>query len=510
MRKANVSLISSLRVSYETTRIYIFDTSCALLALDATHHSHSHMSLCLLPTSKAKTLAEKACAFLTASTDPFHAVAQSIVRLEAAGFVRLPHGVATATTTRSNDTIVAGGKYYYTVQNSTLVAFAVGSKFAPNESNKNGGFLIIGGHTDSPNLRVKPRSKGKSTSSTGSNTTQLAVECYGGGLWHTWFDRDLSLSGKVLVRSSKDDDTDQISQRLVQLNDPIARVSTLCIHLQTVSEREAFAVNKEEHTSPIIATSSNSSTNTTSSDLEQSVADQINGDTWLQGQEPLLLTRLAKELGVQVNQIADFDLCLYDTQPATIGGLHGEFLYSARLDNLATVFGAVTALCEHQVEHSHDVAMIVCFDHEEVGSVSSHGAGSPVLAEAVSYVSAALLEDAVARAACVASSFCLSIDQAHAIHPNYASKHDPRHAPVMNGGIVIKSNSNQRYTTNSVTGFIVRELGRQAGIPIQEFCGTNVFRVICIGAKTGLPTHILLLWHPLTSRFFGVLFNSCN
>jgi aspartyl aminopeptidase len=241
----------------------------------------------LLPTSKAKALAEKACAFLTASTDPFHAVAQSIVRLEAAGFVRLPHGVAASYTSP----LQAGGKYYYTVQNSTLVAFAVGEKFAYGT----GGFLIIGGHTDSPNLRVKPRSKGKNTS---SNTTQLAVECYGGGLWHTWFDRDLSLSGKVLVRSNNKDGSptpdqkESIAQRLVQLKDPIARVSTLCIHLQTASEREAFAVNKEDHTSPIVATSDSSFA--ISSDLEQSVADQINGDTWLQGQEPLLLTRLSE------------------------------------------------------------------------------------------------------------------------------------------------------------------------------------------------------------------------
>jgi len=399
--------------------------------------------------SSAKQLAEKACSFLSASTDPFHAVKQSILKLEAAGFARI----------QNLSGIQPGGRYYYTVQNSTLVAFSVGAKYVAGKA----GFKMIGGHTDSPNLRVKPRSK----KAPKAGVVQVAVECYGGGLWHTWLDRDLSLSGKVLVRGN--DDT--IVPKLVQLKDPVARVSTLCIHLQSAEERKAFAVNKEDHTSPILA-----SVTDKNEELEEAITEQCNGDKWLEGHTPALLDRLAKELDTTVDKIADFDLSLYDTQPAQIGGINGEFLYSARLDNLATVFCAVESLAAHDPTDDTDVSMIVCFDHEEVGSTSANGAGSPVMAEAVKRIASSLSNGNISPedyAATIAKSFCLSIDQAHAVHPNYASKHEAQHSPTMNGGIVIKTNSNQRYTTNSLTGFVVRELGRTCNVPIQEFCVRN-------------------------------------
>lgn len=421
-----------------------------------------------------KQLAEKACTFLSASTDPYHAVQNAIAILEAAGFRRIvPHQPNISPT----KTILPGGKYYYTVQSSTLVAFAVGSKVVATSGTDIGsrfGFQIIGGHTDSPNIRVKPKSQKLPKK---ANTTQLSVECYGGGLWHTWFDRDLSISGKVMVRSPSG--TTTISQRLVQFKDPLARVSTLCIHLQTSTEREAFQVNKEDHTSPIIATTPTTITGTPTTDGSQdmiaaSVLEQItmSHDSWLQGQEPMLLQRIASELNIDVTQIADYDLSLYDIQPAAIGGMQQEFIYSGRLDNLATVFNAVTALSLQNIEELSDVSMIVCFDHEEVGSVSANGAGSPVLQEAVQYVSASLGNTTpMQHASSIQKSFCLSIDQAHAVHPNYMSKHDPMHSPMMNGGIVVKSNANQRYATNSLTGFVIRELGRICQVPVQEFSG---------------------------------------
>ena len=421
-------------------------------------------------------LAERACAFLTAATDPFHAVRAAVAKLESAGFQPLQNKSFTT------QIIQKGGKYYYTVHHSTLVAFTVGKHYEAGQ----GGFLIIGGHTDSPNLKVKPRSKKPSK----GGTLQLGVECYGGGLWHTWFDRDLSISGKVLVR---DETTGKIAHKLVQLKDPIARVSTLCIHLQSPEERIAFKVNKEDHTSPIIAMEPNG-------ELEQGVQEQINGDTWKQGQEPLLLSRLAQELGCEIQNIADFELNLYDTQSATIGGLGKEFLYSARLDNLATVFAAMEAITQDDVTESTDVNMVCCFDHEEVGSVSSHGAGSPVIEEAVRRLSACLNSTAPGSdspdlyADTIAKSFVLSVDQAHAIHPNYASKHEAQHAPMMNHGVVIKTNNNQRYTTNSTTAFVVREIARKAGVPIQEFCGTCTYIILkgClyVGASHALSFRI--------------------
>jgi aspartyl aminopeptidase len=442
-------------------------------------------------------LAEKACAFLTASPDPFHAVANSVAKLQQAGFVGLDPS------TPFCGQIVAGGKYYYTVQHSALVGFTVGPSYQAGQAC---GFHMIGGHTDSPNLKIKPRSlKGGN----GSGCTMLGVECYGGGLWHTWFDRDLGVSGKVLLRKPNG----KIQQQLVQLSDPIARISTLCIHLQSAEERQGFAVNKEQHTAPMIGTAQSKDAGKL---LEQGAQEQLNQhqhqhhtpDAWRDGHEPLLLQAIATKLNVDLEEICDFELNLYDTQPASLGGISKEFLYSARLDNLATVFCAIESLVDYASDlpvDSNDVSLVVAFDHEEVGSTSAPGAGSPIMEEAIQRISTALQHNNNDNkgetnamtpdlyAACIRKSFILSIDQAHALHPNYASKHEPVHAPLLNAGVVIKTNSNQRYATNGMTGFVVRELGRRANIPIQEFvvkndcpCGSTIGPTI--SAKTGIRT----------------------
>jgi aspartyl aminopeptidase len=288
-----------------------------------------------------------------------------------------------------------------------------------------------------------------------------------------------------LVRG-KGGETDEgsVSSRLVQFTDPMARISNLAIHLQSAEERVAFKVNKEDHTVPIIAMDEDKKKSKSveegggtgeiaATQLEKEAEAQLTA--WHDGHEPLLLRRIADALGIEVGQIADVDLSLYDTQPAALGGMHKEFLYSARLDNLATVFCSVEALLCHasaNLATDENVSVIVCFDHEEVGSVSSHGAGSPVLQTAIDRIGTALgVSDVETKAMTLQNSFILSVDQAHAVHPNYAGKHEPQHAPMLNHGVVIKTNSNQRYTTNSLTGYVVRELGRKAGVPIQEFCG---------------------------------------
>jgi len=298
------------------------------------------------------------------------------------------------------------------------------------------------------------------------------------------FDRDLGVSGRVLLR--KEDGG--IEQRFVNLQTPIARVSTLCIHLQTAEERNAFCVNRETNMAPILGTQTV---------LEKCAEEQLNSEL-KERHEPALLEAIAKELGVNVSQMVDMELNLYDVQPAALGGLASEFLYSARLDNLATVFCSIEALADHSADLSNDkdVCLVALFDHEEIGSQSAHGAGSPVMAEAVRRISSALAGDSYnpdVYASCVRNSFVLSCDQAHAVHPNYASKHEASHAPKLNGGVVIKTNSNQRYTTNGVTGFIIRELGRNANVPIQEFvvrndcpCGSTIGPII--SANTGIRT----------------------
>ncbi|GMI20394.1 hypothetical protein TrRE_jg6719, partial [Triparma retinervis] len=210
--------------------------------------------------------------------------------------------------------IVPGGKYYYTRNTSTLVAFIVGESYSPSTP---GGFKVIGGHTDSPNLRIKPCSKKKGA----GGITQLNVECYGGGLWHTWFDRDLSVAGRVIVRQS--DGT--FKQELVNLKKPICRVPSLCIHLQTGEERAAFKINKEEHLQPIFAQIVK---NTLESPADKK---QKTKTAWEEGHDPILLSMIASALDIPTSSIADFELSLYDTQPASLGGANDEFLYSARL-----------------------------------------------------------------------------------------------------------------------------------------------------------------------------------
>ena len=286
--------------------------------------------------------AKKACEYLNESPDPYHAVSNSITKLKANGYTQLLKRQPFA------GQIVPGGKYYYTINKTTLVAFVVGKKY--KEGN---GFKVIGGHTDSPNLKVKPRSK----RSGGSGCVMLNVDCYGGGLWHTWFDRDLGVSGRVLVRSKGNDkdgnEKEIVQQKTIKINDPIARVSTLCIHLQSADERRAFAVNKENHMCPIIGMQN------IQDKLEKGIQAQLDGnegndgessenlDFWHKEQEPQLLKLIASKLNIDVKDIADFELNLFDTQPASLGGINSEFLYSARLDNLATCFVAIEALISH-------------------------------------------------------------------------------------------------------------------------------------------------------------------
>eukprot|EP00545_Synedropsis_sp_CCMP1620_P000575 CAMPEP_0119015942 /NCGR_PEP_ID=MMETSP1176-20130426/11729_1 /TAXON_ID=265551 /ORGANISM="Synedropsis recta cf, Strain CCMP1620" /LENGTH=524 /DNA_ID=CAMNT_0006969267 /DNA_START=90 /DNA_END=1664 /DNA_ORIENTATION=- len=455
-----------------------------------------------LPPLHVKTanhipLAQKAMAYFDASPDPYHAVASSIEML-GADFVELKDD--------EPYNLVPGGKYYFTRNKSTLVAFTVGASYTNNSANGGasvGGFKIIGGHTDSPNLKIKPRSK-----RTASGCIQLGVECYGGGLWHTWFDRDLGISGRVLLRRS--DDNHKIEQRLVRLDRAILRVSNLAIHLQSVEERKAFAVNKEDHLSPILAMEAQKALSMPtgvvgSDDKEEDGADnnkktttKTKDDGWTEYQEPLLLQLVADELGVSVKDIVDFELNLYDVQKASLGGAYSEFIHSGRLDNLASCFLAVQALAEHDVEGDTDISLVALFDHEEVGSSSAVGAGSPIMADAVKRISSALLAGSSSSStddlyqATISKSFCLSVDQAHAVHPNYASKHEKNHQPKMNDGMVIKRNANQRYATNGMTGVLMREVARRSGLPpIQEFvvrndcaCGSTIGPII--SSNTGI------------------------
>jgi aspartyl aminopeptidase len=251
-----------------------------------------------------------------------------------------------------------------------LVAFAIGGGFAVGV----GGFKVIGGHTDSPNLKVKPRSK---RSDKTSKSIQIGAECYGGGLWHTWFDRDLGLSGRIFLRQADG----RIIQKLIKIDRAILRIPNLAIHLVSEADRKAFAVNKEDHLSPILAgkieEALTGADEKDGSDDKNEKDKTTKKDGWIEHQEPLLVQLLADELGVNTTDIVDFELNMFDVQKAALGGAQSEFLYSARLDNLASCFLAVESLLdcvreEGFLENDKDINMIVLYDHEEVGSGSAY------------------------------------------------------------------------------------------------------------------------------------------
>lgn len=421
-------------------------------------------------------IAQRALSYFDSSTDPFHAVHTSIQHLQQAGFQELKE------LDSFKGKLEVGQKYYFTKNRSTLVAFAIGGRYQAGN-----GFKIIGGHTDSPNLRIKPRSKRSA-----AGCVQLGVECYGGGLWHTWFDRDLGISGRVLVRK----ENNQIEQKLVQIDRPLLRISNLAIHLQTTKEREAFAYNKEDHLSPILALEVKKALEG-STDEKPKTSEK---DGWTEYQEPALLQLLAHELECETKDICDFELSLFDVQKAAIGGSFSEFVYSARLDNLASCFMALEAFVDftsdgEKLIEDDDISMVVLYDHEEVGSTSAVGAAGPIMSDSVRRISAALsADDPDVYDSCIQKSFVISSDQAHAVHPNYVNKHEKTHQPKMNDGMVIKRNSNQRYATTVVTGFLVREIARRAGLPpVQEFivrqdCGCGSTIGPAISAGTGIRT----------------------
>ncbi len=383
-------------------------------------------------------------AFLKSSSSPFHAVEQMAQRLDEAGFEYLPE--------QDSWSIEAGGRYYTTRNGSSLIAFTSGD-FSR-------GIRMVGAHTDSPCLMVKPQPEKT------KNYLQVGVEVYGGALLNPWFDRDLSLAGRVIYR---DKASGKLKQSLLDFTRAIATIPSLAIHL----DREANSnrtINPQTDIPPILCTLHEQN----SRDFRELLV------TELLAQNP----QLAKS--ADAIDVLDYELCFYDTQPPAIIGLHDDFIASARLDNLLSCF---TGLQAFLASEGRQASLLVCTDHEEVGSASACGAQGPMLASVLER----LLPDAGERTRCIARSLMVSADNAHGIHPNYPSKHDDNHGPLLNAGPVIKINANQRYATNSVTAALFRDLCKQAEVPVQSFvtrtdlgCGSTIGPITA--SKIGVPT----------------------
>ncbi|SDS58525.1 M18 family aminopeptidase [Pseudomonas oryzae] len=386
--------------------------------------------------------------FLQASPTPFHATASLARRLEAAGYRRLDE--------REPWQAQPGGRYYVTRNDSSLIAVRLGRR-APQDS----GLRLVGAHTDSPCLRVKPQPE-----LVRNGFWQLGVEVYGGALLAPWFDRDLSLAGRVTFSRNG-----RLESRLIDFRAPIAVIPNLAIHLNREANK-GWEINRQIELPPLLA----------------QLPVDANRDF-----RALLAEQLAREHGIHAERVLDFELSFYDTQAAAVIGLEQDFIAGARLDNLLSCYAGLEALLTSGEDEN---CVLVCTDHEEIGSCSACGADGPFLEQTLRR----LLGDGEDFVRAIQQSLLVSADNAHAVHPNYADKHDGNHGPRLNGGPVIKSNSNQRYASNSETAGFFRHLCAQHEVPVQCFvtrsdlgCGSTIGPITAsqLGVRTvdiGLPT----------------------
>lgn len=386
--------------------------------------------------------------FLQRSPTPYHAVANLKAALDEAGFKQLDE--------REPWTLELAQGYYVTRNDSAIVAFHTG-QHPPMSA----GWRMMGAHTDSPCLRVKPQPELEQ-----KGCFQLGVEVYGGALLNPWFDRDLSIAGRVTVEDHKGRRRDA----LIDFARPVATIPSLAIHL----DREANSsrsINAQKDLPPIL---------------------MLQGEQSDRSFRTLLLEQLrAEHPKLEALQVLDYELSLYDTQPASLVGLREEFIASARLDNLLSCYIGLQALLRADGEQP---TVFVANDHEEVGSMTAEGAQGPFLQSVLErWVDGEPYHQAMS------ASMMMSVDNAHAIHPNFADRHDSQHGPVINQGPVIKINNNQRYASNSRTSALFRQLSESLELPCQSFvvrsdmaCGSTIGPLTAgnLGVKTldvGVP-----------------------
>lgn len=387
--------------------------------------------------SHVTEVADGLCRYLDASPSPFHAVASAARLLTGQGFTEV---------TETDPTPTAPGSYVVR-RGGSLIAWS--TAHLP-EAAAHTPYRVVGAHTDSPNLRIKPHPDW-----TRAGWQMLGVEIYGGALPNSWLDRDLGLSGRVAVRDASA--PGGVGQRLWRCDDPVLRVSQLAIHLDRTVRSEGLQLNEQQHLAPHWGLGA--------------------------GVDRTFREWLAEQVDVAPDELLAYDAMTHDLTPARRIGREGELLASARLDNLATSYAAVLALL-HAVDQPSEqpgIPVIALFDHEEVGSTSERGAQStflPAWLERIGTAAGGTRED-YWRA--LAGTVIASGDMAHATHPNYVERHEPQHQILMNGGPVLKVNANLRYATDSLGAAAFQLACEQAGVPMQTFvtrtdlpCGSTV------------------------------------
>jgi aspartyl aminopeptidase len=363
-------------------------------------------------------------AFLAASPTPYHAVTNAAALLEAAGFRQLRQSAGWER---------ASGGGFYAIRGAAIIAW-----YLPEGAAAHSGFRIVGAHTDSPNLRVKPL---PDTGSAGFR--QVGVELYGGPLLNSWLDRDLGLAGRLVLRGG--------DAALVHVDRALMRVPQLAVHLDRGVNDSGLLLDKQQHLTP----------------------------AWGLGpvEDGALIEFAAKEAGVPASDVLGFDLMLHDVTPPTYLGRDREMIAAPRMDNLVSVHagvGALIAAASGAGGPLSAIPVLAAFDHEETGSESDTGAGGPLLGNVLGRVTQAQLgggADDCARA--LAATVVMSSDMSHAVHPNYPERHEPGHRPRLNGGPALKVNVNQRYATDGLGRAIWTDVCERAGIPTQYFVGKN-------------------------------------
>ena len=357
-------------------------------------------------------------AFLAASPSPWHVVSTASDRLMAAGFEPAdPSSVWTDVPTRG-----------FVVRGGALIAWSRGAATGPVSP-----LRLVGAHTDSPCLRIKPR-----PDAGGVGWKQLGVEVYGGALINSWLDRDLGIAGRVVMTDGSDVD--------VCIDEAVCRVPQLAIHLDRDVNERGLILDKQQHLTPVWGTGT-------------AYAGEFS--EWLAG-----------HLGTTSRDISTWELCLFDRTPPAILGGDQSLLAAGRLDNQVSCWAAVDSIVAADPAES-SMSVIALFDHEEVGSESSTGAAGPLLEHVLERLALANGASRSEFLTQLAASTCVSADNAHAVHPNYSERHDPDHQPIVNHGPAIKLNSNQRYATSARSAAMLRRVFDEAGVASQVFVSRN-------------------------------------
>jgi aspartyl aminopeptidase len=397
-----------------------------------------------IPTA-ARAQAQDLLDFIDASPSPWHAVQQCELRLQAAGFSRLDES--------ERWTLQAGGRHYTVRGGASIIAFIVGSAAA-----EAAGLTLIGAHTDSPGLRLKPKPADES-----AGMLRLGVEVYGGPILATFADRDLSLAGRVNVRSA-----DGFTSHLVRFDQPLLRLPNLAIHMNREVNEAGLKFNKQTELPLLLGVA----------------ADGASAEARFR--QPL-----AEKLGVAAADLLTWELVAWDTQKGSFWGVDGEFIADSQLDNLASCHAALSALLA--TEAPSGSCLVALFDHEEVGSESAAGAGGSFVADVIARLAAGAGLDAEDQRRMLAKSFFISADMAHAWHPNFPAAYEPGHRALVNGGPVIKSNANQRYSTTADSAARFMGFCAKAGVPCQQYahrtdlgCGSTIGPIVA--ARLGIAS----------------------